>query len=222
MIRRLPRRIRKGFSLVELLVVIVIIISLAVLSMMGVQRMRFGAAKSTTASQMRQIAISTSLWAAENNNGEPFYVANGTGTYSDECIAGANPKLSPANPPSVLYDKINPGNGYLTDHTLFFSPLVKAKAPVQKDYHPDKSSATKPWGNYVWYYPYTNNPTKRQSDAMFSYWLPNTVTKLDKKLLMITDYTANKSAWKKYYLGLMIDGAVREMELAELPIRPQT
>jgi type II secretory pathway pseudopilin PulG len=138
-----------GFSLTELLVVTVIVITLAALSLIGLNRTRLAAAKATTTSQMHQVGISVSLWAGEKNNGEPFYAANGSATYSHERFPGTNPLLAPGNPAMALFNKEDPGSGYMTDYTLYFSPLNKTPAPDLKSYEPEKADISKLWGTYA-------------------------------------------------------------------------
>jgi prepilin-type N-terminal cleavage/methylation domain-containing protein len=209
----------RGFTLVELLVTITIIVVLAALSFFGLNHMKFAAARSTTSSQLRQIAVAATAWGIDNNTGEPFYVANGTGTYSNERGAGANPKIAPANPPAVLYNRNSPENAYLADHSIFFSPLVKLEAPERMDYEPGNASNAKPWGTYIWYYPFTGRPTPRQSSAMFTYSHPVNTPTLDNRLLMVTDYTVTPPVWERVYLAVMIDGSVSELDISDLPIR---
>jgi prepilin-type N-terminal cleavage/methylation domain-containing protein len=213
-----PSNIRfrtRGFTLVELLVVITIIVVLAALSMVGISNMRLSAAKARTTSQLRQVAVAVSLWGAEKNNGEPFYAANGTGTYPAEGAAGTNPILAPSNPGTALYNRESPDDGYLTDHTLLFSPLAKYKIPDRKDYKPDQASETKLWGTYAWYYPANvwEKLNARQIAAIGGNWAikeinPNAAG----KLLLATDYSIAKQALSKQpYLALFVDGSVREV-----------
>lgn len=57
----------KGFTLVELLVVIVIIISLAALSLFGVRRMMDGARTATTVSNLRQLQAANAVYSVDHN-----------------------------------------------------------------------------------------------------------------------------------------------------------
>lgn len=201
----------RGFTLVELLVVITIVVALAALSVLALNRTRFAAAKATTVSQLRQISIAVNVWAQENNNGEPFYVGNTSADMSHECKAGDNPKLAPGNPAKALYSIDSPADGYLTDHTLFFSPLVNAKAPDRKDYHPEAADPTNLWGTYAWYYPSTTTPTARQKAAIAGYNALSISRAADKKLLMATDYINRNPKWEQVYLALMLDGSVNQV-----------
>lgn len=208
---------RSGFTLTELLVTITIIVVLAALSVIGVTRMKIAAAKSVTTNQMRQISAATYQWAAENNNGEPFYAANGSGTYSHECVPGNNPKLAPGNPAMLLYNKDSPHDGYFTDHTLFYSPLVKFKAPARMDYAPDQASLTKLWGSYAWFYPANvgSQLTSRQANAIGPWSLSKVSNSAAGKLMLATDYLNSPPVWKRIYLALMVDGSAREVAQTE-------
>jgi prepilin-type N-terminal cleavage/methylation domain-containing protein len=205
----------RGLTLVELLVVITIIVVLAALSMVGISRMKLSAAKARTASQLRQVAVSVSLWGIEKNNGEPFYAANGTGTFPAESAAGTNPILAPSNPGTALFNRESPNDGYLTDYTLLFSPLANYKIPERKDYRPDQTSETKLWGTYAWYYPANvwEKLTQRQTTAIGGNWAIKSINpNAAGKLLLATDYSIAKPALSKQpYLALFVDGSVREV-----------
>ena len=197
-------------TLVEILVVIVIIIVLATLSTMGVRRMRIGAAKAQTINQLRQISVAVNSWAAEKNAGEPMYAANGTGDYGHESFPGAKADICPGNPAKALFNPQSPDDVYLTDPTLFFSPLSKIKAPNRKDYKPDNTSAL-PWGTYAWHYPsnVAGQLTSRQDSAMGGAWAVTSIGNSAKgKLLMANEYTNSPPIWDKQYIALKIDGSV--------------
>lgn len=215
-----PSRYR-GFTLVELLVTISIIIVLAALSMVGVQRMRFSAAKAGAISQMRQVGVAAISWGAEKNNGEPFYVANGSGDYCDESEAGPKAALAPGNPAKLLFSVESPDQGYVTDHNLFFSSLVKITAPERKKYKPNEVTVGKYWGSYVWYYPFSTAMTAKQSAASGQNLGSVRVSRnLENKLMMMTDYSRNEPAWEKVYMALFVDGTVRALTPGEEPTRP--
>lgn len=100
----------RGFTLVELLVVIVMIVSLAALVFLGTRRAMKGAHMSRNVGQMREIGAAVAMWAAEHNYGEPMYFANGSGDYGHEgALSGKNPLLSPGNPAKLLYNRDDPG-----------------------------------------------------------------------------------------------------------------
>lgn len=222
-----PRRIalgsnsrHSGFTLVELLVVVTIIIVLAALSVVGVNRMRFSAAQVTTMNQMKQVATAALTWGSEKNEGEPSYVANGTGDYSNECTPGTNPALAPGNPAILLYNPEDPEQGYITDHRLFFSPLVKRPAPESKDYIPSQVGAEKSWGNFVWYYPFTNNKTAKQKSATSqSLGTTRIANGFENRLMMMVDYSRSEAVWEKIPMALFIDGSVRALGNDETPTR---
>ena len=205
---------RRGFTLVELLVVVIIIAALAALSTVGLRRARFAAAKVKTTTQMHQISIGVTTWAAEKNLGEPFYAANGTGTFGYESAPGPKPELAPGNPGILLYNVQSPDEGYLTDFTLFFCPLVKAKAPSRSDYKPETATTDKPWGTYSWFYPANaaGQLTARQNDAMGQNWAVTKITPAAKgKLLMANEYKTSLPIWDKHFLALMIDGSISQV-----------
>jgi prepilin-type N-terminal cleavage/methylation domain-containing protein len=203
----------RGFSLTELLVVIAIIITLAALSFLGVNHARLAAAKASTASQMRQVGIAVALWAGEKNNGEPFYAANGSATYSHERIPGTNPLLAPSNPAMALFIKEDIGSGYMSDYSQFFSPLIKTPAPDLKSYEPDKADPIKPWGTYAWFYPMVplTQRTERQKSAMMNSNVSTVGSSAMGKLLMATDYTNSRPKWDQIYFALMIDVSVSQV-----------
>lgn len=219
--RRASRIHDSGFTLVEVLITITIIITIAALSMIGVNRMRFSAAQATSINQMRQVGTAALTWGAEKNNGEPFYVSNGSGDYCDESAPGPNPALAPGNPAILLFNTQDPDQGYTTDHRLFYSSLVKITPPELKDYKPKEVGIGKSWGTYVWYYPFSTSLTSTQSSAS-GQWLGSVRVRknLENKLMMMTDYSRGEAAWEKLYLALFIDGTVRALTNGEEPIRP--
>jgi len=210
-----------GFTLMEVLVTITIIIVLAALSIISITRMRFSAAKAITINQMRQVGVAALTWGTEKNNGEPFYVSNGSGDYCDESIPGPKPELAPGNPASLLYNPEEPEQGYASDYSIFFSPLVKTTAPERKDYKPKEAQTGKPWGTFVWYFPFSTNKTAKQSSAS-GQWLGavRVHAGLENKLMMMTDYSRGEAVWEKLYLALLVDGTVRALSADEVPIRP--
>jgi type II secretory pathway pseudopilin PulG len=219
--RRANRSHDSGFTLMEVLITITIIITIAALSMIGVNRMRFSAAQATSINQMRQVGTAVLTWGAEKNNGEPFYVSNGSGDYCDESAPGPNPALAPGNPAKLLFNTQNPDEGYTTDYGLFYSALVKMPSPELKDYKPAEVGVGKSWGTYVWYYPFSTSLTSKQSSAS-GQWLGGVRVRknLENKLVMMTDYSRGEPAWEKLYLALLVDGTVRALTNGEEPIRP--
>ncbi len=65
--RNPARNSSAGFTLVELLVVIVIIVTLAAVSMIGYSRMRTAGNQATTVSVMRQLQVANISYSTENN-----------------------------------------------------------------------------------------------------------------------------------------------------------
>ncbi|MEX1048903.1 MAG: prepilin-type N-terminal cleavage/methylation domain-containing protein [Akkermansiaceae bacterium] len=202
-----------GFTIVELLVTISIITVLAVLSVMGVGRLKLAAAKSTSASQMRQMSVAIHLWMGDKSLNEPMYFGNGTGDYGHESAPGANSALAPGNPARVLFDRTDPNNSYLTDHALFFTPLSKARPPERHNYAPDQAISTKLWGTYAYYYPLATSGemTTRQRDSIGAVATRKTGVYARGKLLLATDYENSVPIWEPYYMALMIDGSVKEV-----------
>ena len=218
---RASRTNGSGFTLIEVLITITIIIVIAGLSMIGLNRMRFSAAQATSINQMRQVGTAALAWGAEKNQGEPFYVANGSGDYCDESAPGPNATLSPGNPAKLLFNTEDPEQGYTTDYRLFYSSLVKLTPPERKDYKPAEVGVGKSWGTYVWYYPFATTLTSKQS-ASSGQWLGSVRVRknLENKLVMMTDYSRGEPAWEKLYLALLVDGTVRALTNGEEPIRP--
>jgi hypothetical protein len=115
----------------------------------------------------------------------------------------------------LLYNKQSPENGYLTDPSLFFSPLAKAKAPARVDYKPEAATADKPWGTMGWFYPSSNALTARQTNAMGPWAVSTISTAARGKLLMANEYINSVPNWEKHYLALMIDGSVSQVAQSE-------
>lgn len=148
----MKQRRHAGFTLVELVVVITIIVVLAALTITVTSRVKLAAAKTNGISQMRNIGVAVAVYASDNALTDYFYYANGTGDYYNE--RGDGSKFNPGNPAQALYNVQSPEAGYIQDHSVFFSPLAKFKLPAKKDYDPANASDAKPWGTYAWFYPY--------------------------------------------------------------------
>jgi len=156
-IKHRSRHSRSGFNLVELLVVIAIIAVLAVIITSVATRMRLGAAKAVSVSQMRNIGIGIASWVADRAAPEPFYKANGTGDYPHE--SSYHGDFRPGNPARVLYRKDDPSAGYLQTSDVFFSPLSKLKgaAPTIATYDPTTASEQRLWGTYTYHFPHVTS-----------------------------------------------------------------
>ena len=206
---RIPHR--RGFTLVELLVVIVIIVSLAFLVSIGTRKAMAGAHQSRNVNQMRDIGAAVALWASEHNNNEPMYFANGTGDYGEEgAMSGKNPLLSPGNPAKLLYKKGDPSASYVQDHSVFFSSLGTYEIPEIGNYDPQLTSSNKPWGSFAWLYPSTTRPTPRQLSAMGGFSNTKIGREAYENVIMANDYRGViKPRYKPYYHALFRDGSVR-------------
>lgn len=210
-----------GFTLVEIMVVVVIILVLAGLAMMGYGRYKVSAAKLQTVSDMRQIHLGVAMWASEHNRGEPFYGANGTGSYSHEAVPGINRDVAPGNPAMALYFKDNPESGYVSDYTLFFNPLTTYETPSIEDYDPAQASTTNLWGTYAWYYPSLPKEelSTRQDNALYE-WGQRRMTRAARgKLLMAPDYLNCEPKWDRIYVAMMVDGSVNAVADNEIEWR---
>lgn len=208
-----------GFTLVELLVVITIIVVLAGITFVVSSRAKLSASKSTAISQMRNIGIGVALWSADQGSTEPFYFANGTATYPAESGGGVN-SFAPGNPAMALYNKDAPEAGYTTDRTLFFSPLVKYDIPDQKTYDPGKANTKAIWGTYTWVHPFVeiSKRSGRQVNSIQNNQGQEVEFPINPaiagRFLMTETYDDVNYApkfGKKIYNALMIDGSVQHV-----------
>jgi prepilin-type N-terminal cleavage/methylation domain-containing protein len=203
---------RTGFTLVELLVVIALVAGLVALALIGTRKAMAAAAKSRSMGQMRQIAAAAAMWASEKNNGEPMYFANGTGDFGHEGkLPGKNPELSPGNPAKLLYVKDDPSSSYLSDFSVFFTPLCNFEKPSVKQYNPASASGTVPWGNFVWLYPSTSSLTPRQSSSMGGFSNKTIGREAYDKVILGNDYqfAFSKPRYGTHYHALFRDGSVK-------------
>lgn len=203
---------KSGFTLVELLVVIVIVVSLASLIFILMQRANLSAAKTRGIGQMRNIGVAAASWAADNGRLEPFYYANGSGDYPQEWTGKAT-KVTPGNPPRALYNMEDPDSGYVQNPADFFSPLAKETAPSRKDYDPQKSSVTRPWGTYTWYFPFVSEPNRAGRYSEIRGELPAKVNeRVSERLLMCECYAISKPKFgKPIYHALLSDGSIQSV-----------
>lgn len=209
-------RSRSGFTLVELLVVITIIVVLASLVFVGARTGILAANKSRNVSQMREIGVAVASWASEHNYGEPMYFANGTGDFGHEGrITGKNPLLSPGNPAKLLYTKDDPASSYLPDHAVFFSPLCTFKVPDTADYDPANARGSLPWGNFVWLYPSTSTITPRQAAAMGGFNNGTIGREASGNVIMANNFDPAlhfaKPRYGEFYYALFRDGSARHI-----------
>ena len=132
--KTIPHR-HRGFTLVELLVVITIIIALAALSFMGVTRAREAAQRSASAANLRQLGLAMTAFTVDNNGFLPASRKSG-GTFWPELIwanlesPGAFLRPGAANRPMDATK--NDGNGYfdLADN----SAMTPQKQPIRWNY----------------------------------------------------------------------------------------
>ena len=206
-----------GFTLVELLVVITIIVILAAVTFVFASRAKVVASKSTAISQMRNIGVAVAVWSADQSSTEPFYFANGTATYPSEAGGGTS-VFTPGNPAMVLYNRNSPESGYITDRSYFFSPLVKYTVPDIKTYDPSKANAKAIWGTYAWVHPFVEVAKRsgRQMNAIQNNQGQEVESPINPaiagRFVMMESYDDNNyppKYGKKIYNALMIDGSVQ-------------
>lgn len=217
-IQRLQISSRSGFTLVELLVVITIIVVLAGLVFVGAQRGMASANKSHTVSNMRDIGAAVAVWAAENNNNEPMYFRDGSGDSSNEstpALSVANHRFCAGNPAKLLYNKTSPADGYLQDPTTFFAATQKWTVPPLSEYDPSETSATELWGSFMWVYPSVpaTERTQRQQSIMRSSSYTTVSREAYDNALMFNDYSYAKRKYSndKSYFALFRDSSVRNV-----------
>lgn len=213
-----PRGGRCAFTLVELLVVIAIIAVLATLAVLGTRRAMMSATQSRTTSQMREIGVAVAAWASENNNNEPMYFRDGSGDSSSEAtpaLVTANRRFCGGNPAVLLYDKVNPSQGYLQDPTVFFAATQIWKVPSTQNYDPTKANPTNLWGTFMWVYPSVpaDERSERQKRIMRSSSYVTISRQAYDNVLMFNDYSHAKRKYPqdKSYFALFRDSSVRKV-----------
>ena len=209
---------RPGFTLVELLIVIAIIAVLSLLVFLGARRGLMAANQSRTISQMREIGVAVAAWASENNNNEPMYFRDGTGDSSREstpAAVSANRKFCAGNPAILLYNKTDPTQGYIQDHTVFFAATQIWKVPTAEDYKPSPASLTNLWGTYIWVYPSVpaDERSERQKSIMSSSSFVTVSRQAYDNALMFNDYSIAKPKYPqdKSYFVLFRDSTVSKV-----------
>lgn len=211
--RTSPRAFR-GFTLVELLVAVVIIILLAGLVVSLMKNAKKGARQATAMSQLREIGGGVGMWAAEKNNNEPMYFRDGTGDSSSEATPPLTPSpLCAGNPAMLLYDRLDPAQGYIPNHMVFFSPLHKYTAPLFDKYDPARASPSAVWGTYMWVYPSVpaSERTPRQIANMRNSSHSVVGSEAYDQVMMFDDYSQAKAVYPKLYYALFRDGSVRKV-----------
>lgn len=202
-----------GFTLVELLVVLGIITVLALLSIVGVDRMRLAAAKSRSISQMKNISVGIAMWMGDKSSTEPFFMADGTGDYPHESRRYSD--FRPGNPAMALYRTDDPGAGYVQDFNTFFSPLAKLAltAPTLSTYDPAQASETRLWGTYHYVYPYVTDARMTSRQRALGVTAVGAASEAVNGKLMLTEFY--RDDWcppkhgKRIYHALLSDGSVR-------------
>lgn len=211
-----PRSERPAFTLVELLVVVIVVITLAALLFTLNSRMRLAAARSGSITQMRSIGVAATSWASDNGRTEPFYFSNGTGDYPHEAGGGSS-KFTPGNPAKALYHRDDPDSGYLQQPADFFSPLVKAEVPSRGVYDPSQASSKTIWGTYAWFHPYMTAASRGSRYPEVSGTFPDRVHRgAEGRYLMSESYAYSQPRFEKQiYHALMIDGSVESIAESE-------
>ena len=108
-------QIHRGFTLTELLVVILIIVVLASLAFFGVSRAREAARKSMSANNLRQIGVGVTAFVSDNNGYLPASRSS-TGVYWPQLIwpniQSLDVFMIPKSPDRPMDAKKNDGEGY--------------------------------------------------------------------------------------------------------------
>lgn len=208
-----PRSHTSGFTLVELLVVITIIIVLAALTFSVTSKIRVAAAKTKSINQMRNIHVAVASYTADNSMIDAFYVSSPLADFWSE--SGNGSKYAPGNPAIALYNAEAPESGYIQDHTIFFSPLVDYPVPDKKIYNPANASSSMAWGTYAWYYPFASQaklvgPQVGNAKAVD----PGLINKaIEGRYMMSESYPSvagsSPKFGKKIYHALMNDGSIQ-------------
>jgi len=105
----------KGFTLTEMLVVIMIMISIAVLAFFGLSKARESARKSMSAANLRQFGVAITSFVADNNGYLPASRSS-KGVYWPQIvwpyIESLDPYMIPKSPNKPMDSKKNDGEGY--------------------------------------------------------------------------------------------------------------
>lgn len=107
----------------------------------------------------------------------------------------------------------DPDSGYVQNPGDFFSPLAKETAPSRKDYDPKKSSVTRPWGTYTWYFPFVSEPNRAGRYPEIRGELPAKVNeRVSGRLMMCECYAISKPKFgKPIYHALLSDGSIQSV-----------
>jgi prepilin-type processing-associated H-X9-DG protein len=114
--RNFQRRSRStGFSLTEIIVVVLIIATVAMLSLMMISRVRETARKSASASNLRQFGVAITSFVADNSGYLPASRSS-QGVYWPQIVwpyvESLDPYLIPKSPSQPMDAKKNDGEGY--------------------------------------------------------------------------------------------------------------
>lgn len=202
--------------MIELLVVIVIVATLAVLIFTLSGRARMSAARVAAVNQMRGIGMAAASWASDRGRIEPFYFANGTGDFPHESAAGGS-KFTPGNPAKALWNKEDPDSGYVRSPDEFFSPLTRSTPPSRHDYDPAAASTNRIWGTYGWFHPYITAASRGSRYPEISGTFPDKVNRtVEGRYMMSESYAFSEPRFgKKIYHALLTDGSVQAVAESE-------
>jgi prepilin-type N-terminal cleavage/methylation domain-containing protein len=206
------RRPQAGFTLIEILVVITIVIVLAALTATWTVNIKRSAAATRSVSQMRQISVAVATYAADNSMPDYFYVSTPVADYWNE--AGTGAKYTPGNPARVLYNAEEPESGIIQDHSVFFSPLVDMEVPDKLKYNPAAANSANPWGTFAWFYPFVGDSSKFQGAQSGHARVVSGEAvnpRIEGRYMMSESYPSitGPKYGKKIYHALMSDGSIQ-------------
>jgi len=149
-----------GFTLVELIVVVAIVVALLAILMPTMSRAVGMAEVASCASNMRQVGIAGFAYRSDQFMIEPFWrFDNGSADYPHEAWHHYN--NNPGNPARALHRRDGVNQGYLPNQYPFFCPSVDRDP--EENYNPDThGDYNKPWGTYTWHY----RPVLKANDPM--------------------------------------------------------
>lgn len=203
---------RMGFTLIEMLIVIVVVAALAALIFTLSRNARLAAAKVGSVNQMRSIGIAVRSWSDDKGLTEPMFYSNGTGDFPHEGQSNGK-AVTPGNPARALFNHMERESSYIDDPAVFFSPLVETAVPAPDKYRPDQANETNIWGTFAWLHPFV--PVERrngfQKAALGTGHSPGKVRPaIEGRFMMSESYAFRKPKFdKEIFHALMIDGSVQ-------------